>query len=351
MKKQLKSVGMGMFLSVALLAGCGEPETPVTPTPEQPVSERCKETTADYLAFDVNNHKAQDDRLTAIDEMMALFTPAESDPTRSATQAAAILEKYKATSTDLQAKVQGREDKHFSGPDAAVGQSIDKAFLGAIDELKMADTKLKVSLAKQRFQKAGVYRFLYLSVMEELYEPSYAHYDEAFGYLGTGASNNDAGRKGLARLATSRDGNNFTTLSAELFALIKEGSCIIESALKAKNSDTLASPSDDETYARFVQRFDARLQSVFAYSIGHELYDIDFNKEKPETAYIKLVEGEGFFQTLEPYMKNAPAGSAKAKLAAKLRTAFDAAITKAKAGDTTWIPEMKATELLGELET
>jgi hypothetical protein len=347
--KRTKSVGMGMFLSVALLVGCGEdkPETPETPT----VSAQCDETIADYTAFDVTHHEPQDKRLVAIDDMMVLFAQAESDPTKSASVADAIRAKYKDTTTNIQAKVLGREDKHFSGDAAVVGPAIDKAILDSLDDLAAATKTLDVSLAKQRFQKAGIYRFLYLSVMEELYEPSLEHYDEAYGYLGTGASNAEAGRRGLAKLATSRDGNNGTTLSAELFALVKEGSCIIQDALKAKGADSLASPDDDEPYARFVRRFDAKLQSVFAYSLGHELYDIDLNKTKPETAYVKLVEGEGFFRTLEPYMKSAPEGSDKAKLAAKLRTAFDAAITKAKAGDTTWITDIKATELLSDVET
>ncbi len=347
--KRTKSVGMGMFLSVALLVGCGEdkPETPETPA----VSAQCDESIAEYTAFDVTHHEPQDKRLVAIDEMVALFGQAESDWTKSASVAEAIRAKYKDPTTNLQAKVLAREDKHFTGDAAAVGPAIDAAILGSLDELAAATKTLDVSLAKQRFQKAGLYRFLYLSVMEELYdEPSFLHYDEAFGYLGTGASNAEAGRRGLAKLATGRDGNNGTTLSAELFALIKEGSCIIQGALKAKGADSMAF-GDDEQYSRFVQRLDAKLQSVFAYSVGHELYDIELNKTKPEAAYVKLVEGEGFFRTLEPYMKNAPEGSAKANLATKLRTAFDAAIAKAKNGDTTWITDMKATELLGELET
>ncbi|HEX8826273.1 MAG TPA: hypothetical protein VF794_40585 [Archangium sp.] len=347
MKTHFKSLGMGMFLSVALLSGCG-PETE-TPNPTPTVSERCDESIAEYKAFDVTHHEPQDKRLVAIDEMMVLFGEAEKDLTKKVTAADAILAKYKDPATSLQAKVLGREDKHFTGDAAAVGPDIDAAILGSLDELRTADSLTKVSLAKQRFQKAGIYRFLYLSVMEELYEPSLKHYDEAFGYLGTGASNAEAGRKGLARLATSRDGNNGTTLSAELFALVKEGSCLIEGALKAKGTDTMAVDAD-EPYARFVNRLDAKLQSVFAYSLGHELYDIDLNKTKPATAYVKLVEGEGFFRTLEPYMKNAPAGSAKANLAAKLRPAFDSAIAKAKNNDVTWIDDIKATELLTELE-
>jgi hypothetical protein len=349
MSKHFKSVGMGMFLSVALLAGCGGPDKDTDGTEPQAVSDRCKESTTDYLAFDINNHKAQDDRLKAIDDMMALFALAESDPKTAATQAAAVLARYQDPSTNLQAKVKGREDKHFTGDAAAVGPALDATILASIEELKNAATKQDVSLAKQRFQKAGMYRFLYLSVMEELYEPSYKHYDEAYGYLGTGASNTEAGRRGLAKLATSRDGNNGTTVTAELFTLIREGSCALEGALKARSADTMEL-GDDEAYARFVQRFDAKLQSVFAYSIGHELHDIELNRSNPALATVKLVEGEGFFQTLEPYMKLVP-GSDRAQLAAKLRGAFDAALAKARAGDTTWLADFKATELLGELET
>lgn len=345
MKKSLKSVGMGMFLSVALLTGCPGPEIVDPPF----TSPRCEGTSADYLAFDVANHAPQDERLKVIDEMIAMYGVAEADPTKASAQAAAVLAKYQDTTTNLQVKVKGREDKHFTGDAAMVGPSIDSAILGAIEELRTATTKLQVSLAKQRFQKAGMYRFLYLSVMEELYEPSFEHYDEAYGYLGTGPSNAEAGRRGLAKLATGRDGNNGTTLAAELFALMKEGSCTIETALHAKNAETMEI-ADDQNYRQFVQSVDNKLQIVFAYSVGHELFDIDLNKTNPDTAYIKLVEGEGFFRTMEPYMKQAPAGSAKANLATKLRTAFDAAIAKAKNNDTTWINDIKATELLGDVE-
>jgi hypothetical protein len=347
MKKQLKSVG-AMFLAVSLLAGCDPDVTP--PAKPDPVSERCDEATAEYKAFDVARHEPQDKRLVAIDQMMAQFTPAETAlpeavSAKAVAAADAILAKYQDPTTNIQAEVLARKDKHFTGAAADVGSELNKAILDAVDELRVADTKLEVKLAKQRFQKAGLYRFLYLSVMEELYGSSYVDYDEAFGYLGTGASNAEAGRKGLARLATSRDGNNGTTLSPELFALIKEGSCIIEEALKAKNADSMEYGADEQ-YSRFVQRMDAKLQLVFAYSVGHELFDIDLFKTNPDTAYEKLVEGEGFFRTLEPYLKNAPAGSARANLAVQLRTEFDKAIAKAKTGDTTWISEMKATEVL-----
>ncbi|MGZ3457202.1 MAG: hypothetical protein ACXU86_01730 [Archangium sp.] len=340
---------MGMLLSAALLVGCPGPDKDTEGTEQQPAtSARCDDTTTDYLAFDVNNYQAQDERLTAIDEMMALFSQAESDPSTAATQAAAIQAKYQDPSTMLQAKVMGREDKHFTGDAAMVGPGLDATLMGAIEDLRGATTKQQVSLAKQRFQKAGIYRFLYLSVMEELYEPSYQHYDEAYGYLGTGPTSAEAGRRSLAKVATSRDGDNGTTLSAELFSLIREGSCTIESALVARNAEAMEF-GDDALYASFVQRLDAKLQLVFAYTIGHELGEIDLDQGTPDKAYLELVETEGVFQTLEPYMKLVP-GSAKTDLAAKLRTTFDAALSKARNGDTSWVADFNAQELIGELE-
>ncbi len=345
---RMKHVGMGMFLSVALLVGCG-PETNEDPTPGDEVSARCDESTAEYIAFDVTHHAPQDLRLQKIDEAIALFTVTAEELSSVGTRADAVLAIYTDTTANLQAKVKGRTDVHFVDDSAAVGPALDTAILDAIEDLRNADTLLKVSLAKQKFEKAGMYRFLYLSVLQELHEPSKEHYDEAYGYFGSGPSNAEAGQKGLSRLATKRDGNNGTTLSAELFAALKEGACSMETALALKGVDTMAL-EDDELYARLVRQFDVKLQSVFAYSLGHELFDIDAKKGDADTAYIKLVEGEGFFQTLEPYMNIIP-GSAKANLAAELRSAFDDALVKAAAGDTSWIAEFDAVGLLGKLET
>ncbi|HSP79338.1 MAG TPA: hypothetical protein VLQ93_12460 [Myxococcaceae bacterium] len=346
---RMKRIGMGMFLAVSLLAGCG-PETNEDPKPGDAVSARCDEATAEYLAFDVTHHAPQDLRLQKIDEAIALFTVTADELSSVGARADAVLAIYTDTTANLQAKVKGRTDVHFvDDTAAAVGPALDATILGAIEDLRNADTLLKVSLAKQKFEKAGMYRFLYLSVLQELHAPSKKHYDEAYGYFGSGPGNAEAGQKGLARLATKRDGNNGTTLSAELFAALKEGACSLETALAIKGVDSMTL-EDDELYARFVRQFDVKLQSVFAYSLGHELFDIEVKKGDAETAYIKLVEGEGFFQTLEPYMHIIP-GSAKATLAAELRSAFDDALSKAAAGDTSWIAEFDAVGLLGKLET
>jgi hypothetical protein len=344
--KRIKVLGLGMFLSTALLAGCQPPEET-----EEPVkSERCSATATEYLAFDVNNHAAQDKRLKAIDDMIALYTAAATDLASVGAKADAVMALYTSTDTNLQAKVLGREDKHFSGDEAKVGQSIDAAILGAINDLRGADSALDVNLAKQRFEKAGFYRFLYLSVMEELYEPSYKHYDEAYGYFGSGAANTEAGRKGLSRLATRRDANNGTTLNVELFDMLREGSCGIEGALKAKGADEMAF-GDNADYAKFVQNFDEKLQRVFLYSVGHELFDIAANRSKPNDALVKLVEADGFLVTLEPYFKSASNGAAKYEAISQIRAAIQAAYTKVEQNDTTWVNGFPAEDLLLKLET
>jgi hypothetical protein len=342
--KRMKVLGLGMFLSTALLVGCQPPET------EEPVkSERCSGAATEYLAFDVNNHAPQDKRLKAIDDMIALYGEAEKDITTVGAKADAVMALYTSTDTNLQAKVKGREDKHFSGDEAKVGQAIDTAILGAIADLRNAKSSTQVKVAKQRLEKAGFYRFLYLSVLEELYEPSYAHFDEAYGYFGSGPANTAGGQKGLSRLASRRDANNGTTLNVELFDMLREGSCTIESALKAKGVDTMEF-SDNADYAKFVQNFDEKLQRVFLYSVGHELVDIAANRSKPNDALVKFAEADGFLVTLEPYFKSASAGAAKYEAITQMRSAIQAAYVKINQNDPTWVNDFPAEDLLLKLE-
>lgn len=347
MKRISKVLGLGLFLSTALLAGCPQPPDET----EDPVkSERCSATATEYLAFDVNNHSPQDKRLKAIDDMIALYTAAETDIASAGAKADAVMALYTSTDTNLQAKVLGREDKHFSGEAAKVGKSIDTAILGAIADLRAAASPLDVKLAKQRIEKAGFYRFLYLSVVEELYEPSYAHYDEAYGYFGSGPANTAAGQKGLSRLASRRDANNGTTLNVELFDMLREGGCTIETALKAQKADTMEFGTSSD-YAKFVQGFDEKLQRVFLYSVGHELVDIAANRSKPNDALVKLVEADGFLVTLEPYFKSASDGAAKYEAISQIRAAIQAAYTKVEKNDATWVNDFAAEALLLKLET
>lgn len=299
----------------------------------------------EYVAFDPNNHAPQDLRLAKIDEMLKLFSDAETTPTDAAAKSAAIKVIYEATDAQLSGKVAGRKDVHDG---STIGTKLDQTIRGAIAELAAATTKTKVQIAKQKFEKAGLNRWLYLSVLNELYASTKKNYDEAYGYLGTGSANAEAGRKSMARIATKRDGNNGTTLAAELFVLLNDGACALETALDKKGATSMAK-DDDPEYARVVKSFDDKMQLALVYSVGHELFELNARKSDANAAMVKLYEGDGYFQIVEPYLK--AAGGAKAQLSTDLRAAYDAAVAKAAAGDATWVSELKATELLGKLET
>jgi hypothetical protein len=323
-----------------IAVGCG---TPPPPAVEEVKSyPRC--TATEYLAFDPNNHAPQDLRLAKIDEMLALFAEAQTTPADAAVKAAAIISLYEGTDAQLASKVAGRKDVHLVGDQAAVGVALDQTIRAAITELQAATTKVQVQIAKQKFEKAGLNRWLYLSIMQELYEPSLKHYDEAFGYLGTGATNAEAARKSFARIATKRDGNNATTLTAELFASLNDGACALEKALDAK-AVTSMKKDDDADYAQVVQQLDDKLQLVVAYSVGHEFFEI---KNSGSAALVQLYEADGYFQIIEPYLT--AAGGAKAQLATDLRTALNAALVKAAADDTSWATDLNSIDPLGKLE-
>lgn len=335
--KRMLSMGMSALVASAMLVGCGG-EEPVTEEPLQ-LSVRC-DSPGDYIAFDAVNHAPQDLRLQRIDEMLKAFDDAGAAADIAAagdTVAAKVLGIYQAPDANLQVKVLGRKDRHFTDARADVGAELDAAILDALQQLRDATTKTHVSVAKQYFQKAGTHRFLYLSTYQELAEPSYKHYDEAYGYLGTGPTNAAAGRRGLAALAASRDGNNGTTLAPELFAQIKDGACILEKALKTRGADSMLL-TDDAAYAAHVAAMDAKLQVVFAYSLGHELFDLKF-VTTDANARIKLAEADGFLRTLAPYL--AAAGGDRAAFGTEVKTAIDDA-KAAMASDPSWFVDFRA---------
>ncbi|WP_373048181.1 hypothetical protein [Vulgatibacter sp.] len=337
------------YLAAALLAltsvGCGSEDD--GDEQQNPGTEQC-EGQAQYVAFDPVNHEPQDKRLGAIDEMLALFAAVQADPTTAAAKAAEVRAIYESTDHNLRAKVQGRQDVHLTDDAAMVGPAIDDAIVGAIDDLAAATTALEANLAKQTFEKSGIYRFLYLSVMYELYEPSKKHYDEAFGYYGSGNTDTDASRRGLARLAAKRDGNNDTTLASELFALVLDGKCALADALAAAGTDTIEMGTD-ATYDDIVDQIDARLQLVMAYSIGHELIEFEADKADADTAAIKIWEADGFFDIVEPYL--ASGTTEEQQFAADFRAALDDAMSKVAAGDTSWIATFDGAGFLETVES
>lgn len=334
------------LLAAALLAftfaACGNDETP--PDDGGRV-ERCEAT--EYPSFDPVNHEPQEKRLAAVDEMLEKFAAAQKDPSVAAAAADEVEAIYQRADLKLQIKVRERTDVHFDGVEGEVGPDLDQVILAAIDDLRGATTALDVSLAKQLFEKAGMYRFQYLSVMQELYAPSRKHYDEAFGYLGSGPTNAPAGQKGLARLATKRDGENGTTSANELFQLILDGNCALDRALTEAGTDTIEL-GDDAEYDAIVHAIDHKLQLVMAYSIGHELYGIEQKRSSPDEARVKLYEAVGFFAVVKPYL--AVGSSEEQKFATDFDQALAAAFDASRDGTADWLVDFDAEAFLDRLE-
>ncbi|HWV37043.1 MAG TPA: hypothetical protein VN033_01040 [Vulgatibacter sp.] len=318
------------------LAACEPEDDPVA----NPESGRCEAT--EYMAFDPVNHAPQDARLDAIDRMIALFAEAAADPTLAAAKAQEIRAIYESPSTNLAAKVEGRKDVH--DPDAPLGAESKAAVDGALQMLEDATTPTEVSLAKQRFEKAGMYRFLFHSVLYELWSPSRKHYDEAYGYLGTGETNLPGGRRGLASVATKRDAVNGTTLAEELFIQLLDGACLLETALNERGADEME-VDDDPAYLASVQAMDRTLRRVIAYSIGHELFELGKAGADVDAARIKLAEADGYFSILERALLRGDA--AETALATELREAIDDA---AAATDDGWIADFPVDHLLDLLQ-
>lgn len=297
---------------------------------------RCEAT--EYMAFDPVNHAPQDARLDAIDRMLGLFGEASADPTTAAAKAQAIRDIYESPTTNLAAKVEGRTDVH--DPDAPLGAEMKAEIEGALFMLEEADTATEVSIAKQRFEKAGMYRFLFHSVLQELWAPSRKHYDEAYGYLGSGETNARGARRGLASVATKRDDVNGTTLAVEIFDHLLVGACALETALDERAADEMK-VDDDPAYLAAAQAIDRKLRQVIAYSIGHEIFEIRKAGADVDLALIKLEEADGYFSILERSLLRGTA--AEKLLAEELREAIDDA---KMTGDGSWIADFPADDLL-----
>ncbi|XXF74979.1 hypothetical protein P2318_18065 [Myxococcaceae bacterium GXIMD 01537] len=344
--KHIKSMGLGMALAAALL-GCGGDSPGDDDDDTPPKVERCGEPTS-YFAFNAANHAAQERWQQRLDDLLILFDTAKAEPARAVEMAQRAQERYTAADVGLRDEVLQRVDVHVE-PALAVGEELDATFSGAIAELRAAATATQVARARKRLETAGIHRFLFLSAAEALFpQPSYKHYDEAFGAIGTGPENAPAGRRGLARLATERDAALGTTHSADLFAVILEGACILERSLKALGATEMGAEEDGQ-YVRLARQVDARLRLIFAYSLGQALSEFPALRATPSAAHEKLVEVDGFFRSLEPLMK--AAGGAQEETARALREALDAVRAKAEAGtDPDWPAQFDTEGLLLHVE-
>jgi hypothetical protein len=285
-----------------------------------------------YAAFDPANHVSQDARVEAQAQINEAIAAVTADPTQAAAVFAQVEVVYRDT-TELQAKVQGRADDHFPGDPAAaqVGVEIDAFITDGIARGKVATTALDVTVAKQLIDKS-LTRFFYLSVFYELALGERAKYDEAFGYLGTGADNDPASLRSVAAIALKRDGDNGTTLEPDLFTGILAGSCALDKRLTADGVEQLVW-TEDEAYAAEVRGIDERMKKVLAASVGHEFFE-PVSALPPDEAVVKLYEGALYFYAIE--MDMAALGGQAATDAAAIGAMLRAAVTAVEAGDASW---------------
>ena len=288
---------------------------------------------AAYTPFNAANHASQDQRIALQATIGAMAADALADITKAPAVFAEIEGLY-ASTADLQAKVQGRADDHF--PDdaeaKAVGKAIDADIVAGIARGKGATAEVDVDIAKEIIDKS-LTRFWYLSVYHELIEGDRVTYDEAFGYLGTGAKNDASGLLSIASVAAKRDATNGTTYEKQLFEGILAGSCAIDKALKAADAESLDWKSD-EAYAKVVAEIDGLMLKVLAASVGHELFE-PLATADPEEAKVAFHEGAHYFFAVEKAM--IAMGGSAATDAAKIRAMVDAAKTKLDAGDAGWL--------------
>jgi hypothetical protein len=301
---------------------------------------------AGYVAFDPANHASQDLRLGAHADMVARMNEAVADPSVASARFAAARGLYMSTA-DLQAKVKGRKDDHFAEL-PAIGAELDATILDGLSAGETATTALAANLAKQKVDKTLLH-FFYLSVFHEMVQGERAKWDEAFGYFGSGATNTEAARKGLASVATKRDANNNTTLAESIFNGIVDGSCDL-----SKRADMKLDYRSVPELSAIVERVDGALLEVLAYSAGHEAFEMVEIQEMLEAApsaelrdemWVKLSELDPYFRPLEPIL--GARGGADATRAQEIRAAIDAAWSDPSGA---WIPTFDAQGVVERLE-
>lgn len=309
---------------------------------------------ADYVAFDVTNHTNQTLRIQAYVDMVTTMKAAESaepfDATVAATNFAEAQRLYQETAS-LQEKVKGRTDDHFDDR-PVVGAAIDAAIAAALTQGANATTGLEATLARQTVDKQLVH-FFYLSVFHEMQLGQRGKWDEAFGYVGMASDNAESERKALAAVATSRDATNNTDYANRIFNGLIDGACALTEALHSGNVEEVNMQSVPALKAA-VDAVDADLQRVFAFSAGHEAFEMagiratlltNPTDELKSDMWIKLSELDPYFQPLERLMLRK--GGEPEMRAMMIRAAIDAAWASS---NDDWMTSFEAQAIVQALE-
>ena len=289
-----------------------------------------------YLAFDSANHQSQDIRVATYTQMLSLMNAGNTvatAPQNFADAKALFLDA--TTSANFREKVQGRTDDHLA-TQPLQGERLDSTIIAWLDRGAAASSDLEAKIAKQWVDKTFT-EFFFLSVYHEMLIGERAHWDEAFGYFGSKSDNNEANLEGLALTLSKRDANNGTNLRAEVFNSIIDGSCELETALRAQGLDTI-DVSMVSALNSLIESIDRKLQQALAYSVGHEAFGmqavIDSGTPDDDTMWIKLSELEPFFVPIERLMLDE--GGTSATRATDIRALINMANFD-QLTDTSWI--------------
>jgi len=316
------------LLSVVGIAGCGSSDN--DKVIEDAQGQNCSGTT--YVAFDPKNHAAQDQRVQIHAAFRTKLEPAATDPTKAPSVFAEIEGLY-ASTADLRVEVQGLADQHF--PDDAnsksVGKQIDQAITGAIARGKAATAPLDVKIAGHIVDEA-LTRFFFLYVFHELSEGERPAYDEGYGTLGTGATNDPQKLLSLAALASEIDGLYQTDYEKKLFDDIREGSCQLDKALREHGGDSVDWKTN-EAYGTEVREIDGLLTEVLARAVVHEFTELA-DQQNLDDATEELYEGAFYFFAIDAAMRGK--GGMAATDATDIAASLNGVMNDIDSGDPTW---------------
>jgi hypothetical protein len=295
----MKKTLITLTVTVAL-TGCGSDAAPGGDTPDG--LPQCD--SGGYVAFDAANHGSQDLRVGAYTQIVAVTDAVKNDISLAATNFGNARTLYETTA-ELSAKVAGRTDDHL--PAKPVAGADMHAVIDAWLTRGAATSSVREARVAKQFIDKTLVGFFFLSVYHEMALGERAKWDEAFGYWGSGATNEEGGRQAMALVAEKRDIGNGTNLAQTVFNGIVDGSCALGTVLEEEGIDSV-DPSTVPAVWSVVQEVDADMQRVLAYSAGHEaremveLLDGGVLTGEETEMWVKLAELDPYFRPLERLM-------------------------------------------------
>jgi hypothetical protein len=257
-----------------------------------------------YVPFSPSNLQAQQARVGIYEELVAARKAMGFDKTKcgdvAAPAAGTLAEIYTrndAIGGVLRDKVKGRVDDHGYNQGAKIGMAMDEIITRALADCSAG--KLDPVPAGQLVEKTLQW-FFYASVYHELTlgqkvdGESPAKWDEAFGYYGRSADG--ATSRGISGTAKKRDENFKTTLNDAIYRGFIDG----RGHVAAKHGSGVA---------EVATKIDNNLLAVFALSTAREFALIPGAQGAQAAEF--LAEGIGFFNVIEPAMKQTAAADAK----------------------------------------